>query len=299
MADDIKLFAVVGNPISHSISPKIHNDWIAKHGLKAFYSPLLIQNEADFCKVIPLLPKLGFCGINITVPFKQTAFSICDEIDDSAANIKAVNCIKFSNGNLIGYNTDCFGFAEPLKLIAKNNNLHIKKAIVIGGGGASRAVIQALIDDDIKIDIYNRTQSKLDEILADFTSKQTTTSLVRRFAQNFKGKQNLRQLECTKNMIQKPNITIISGNLNEINLEEYDLIVNATSVGLKDNDLLEINYKTINKNAICYDLIYKKTSLTPFLQEVQNFGVKYIIDGTQMLHLQAAKSFEIWHGFMP
>lgn len=258
---DIKIYGVIGNPISHSISPKIHNKWIEDNNLKAFYTPLLIENINNFVQNLKFLPSFGFCGVNVTIPYKEKAFEICDELNYDAKIIKAVNCIKFQNNKIIGYNTDHFGFFEALKI--KNlTNLKNKNAIVIGAGGASRAIVYSLTNNNYNIDIYNRTIDKLHNIKQDF------------------------------------NVNILQfSNLKDINLEKYSLIINTTSVGLKD-ELLDINYKSLQQNTICYDIIYKKNGLTKFLQQSQEKNCK-IIDGILMLYLQAAKSFYIWNDIFP
>jgi len=253
---DIKLYGVVGNPISHSLSPKIHNSWIENYNLKAFYTPLLIESEQNFEASIKTLPLLGFCGVNITVPYKQNAYSICDELSVEAQSIGAVNCLHFTNNKIIGYNTDAFGFLYPLQC------KQITNALVIGAGGASRAVIYSLKTIGCSVDICNRTFSE-------------AIKLTKHFGCN-----------------------AIESLLSQINLEKYDIIINATSLGLS-NEAIELNYKTAGKTCIFYDIIYKKNSLTPFLQAAKAHNITTTLDGLAMLYAQAAKSFEIWHGIIP
>ena len=252
---DIKLFGVVGKPISHSLSPKIHNSWIETHHLKAFYAPLLIESEQNFEIAIKNLPLLGFCGVNITLPYKQIAYSICNELSAEARAIGAVNCLHFTNDKIIGYNTDAFGFLHPLQ------GKKMQNALVIGAGGASMAVIYALKSINCKVDICNRTFSE-----------------ALRLAKHF-------------------NCNAIKTLLGLADLEKYDIIVNATSLGLK-GEVIDVKYNSAQKTCIFYDIIYKNNAITPFLQNAKNNG-NAVIDGLPMLYAQAAKSFEIWHGIMP
>ncbi len=249
---------VVGYPIKHSLSPMLHNGWIKELGIDAAYIPLLIAPD-DFKDAISGLKKSGFRGLNITLPHKETAYQICDELDESALATNAVNTIVFKDSKTYGYNTDCYGFTQGLLRNSEAFNAANKKAIVLGAGGAARAVIHALKEVGYgHITVFNRTGEKAKQI-AD------------KFSINYDSLENINN-----------------------HLGNASLIVNTTSVGLNLDDGVpfDIDMSHLKAEAIAYDLIYNPAK-TVFLKLAEERGCR-IINGLEMLIFQAIKGFEMW-----
>ncbi len=258
--------ALIGNPVSHSLSPIMQNAAIQYLGLDLIYIAIPCKNE-DIEEVIKSLKKINCKGLNITIPFKQRVFDLCSEISPVAEKVKAINTLKLDFKNeWCGTNTDVDGFMYPLNKL----KLIKKSAIVLGSGGAARSVIQGLIDLKFaKISIIARNKTSLDKLITNFENQI-----------KIKG--------------------WLSGNT-EINnlIEETDLIVNTTPVGMKNTsnniDLLPFGqnfWKNIKPKTVVYDLIYNP-SPTPLLKFCDKKGCK-TIDGTQMLIAQGAKSLSYW-----
>ncbi len=257
--------ALIGNPISHSLSPIMQNAAIQYLNLDLIYIAIPCKNE-DLEVVVNSLKKMNCKGLNITIPFKQKVFDYCDEISPVAKKVKAINTLKLKeNKDWSGTNTDIDGFIYPLKKL----DLIKKTAIVLGSGGAARSVIQGLINLKLsKINIISRNTNSLNELTS-----------------NFKNDIKIKGLLNTNTEID---------NL----IQETDLIVNTTPVGMsKTTNYDELPFgesfwKTINSNTIIYDLIYNP-SPTPFLKYCDRKGCM-TIDGVQMLIAQGAKSLSFW-----
>ena len=258
-------FALIGNPVSHSLSPIMQNAAIQYLGLDLIYMAIPCENE-DLEIVVNSLKKMNCKGLNITIPFKQKVFEICSEISPVAKKVKAINTLKLTeNKDWIGTNTDIDGFIYPLKKL----NLVKKSSIILGSGGAARSVIQGLIELKLsKITIISRKKISLNELIA-----------------NFKKDIEIEGLLSTNNEIN---------NL----IQKTDLIINTTPVGLSNTiNKAEIPFgknfwDSINSKTIVYDLIYNP-SPTPFLKFCDKKGCM-TIDGTQMLIAQGAKSLSYW-----
>ena len=251
-----KKFLVIGNPIGHSLSPKLHNYWIKKNNLKASYDKKLM--EQDEIRQLILDVKEGkIHGLNVTVPFKKTVIPFLDILSDEAKNSQSVNTIYKDKGKIIGDNTDIEGFKiglETTKQVIKN-----KKAFILGAGGVVPSIIIALKKMQIaKIYLSNRTELKALEIKKLF-----------------------------------PEIEIIEWG----RVINFDIIVNATSIGLNERDEINIDYKNISQNKFFYDVIYNPNE-TSFLRRAKQFGAQ-IENGKMMFIYQAQKSFFIWHGILP
>ena len=257
--------ALIGNPVSHSLSPIMQNAAIQYLGLDLIYMAIPCKNE-DLERVVNSLKKMNCKGLNITIPFKQKVFDMCSEISPVAKKVKAINTLKLNdNKDWIGTNTDIDGFIYPLK----NLNLIKKSSLILGSGGAARSVIQGLIKLKLsKITIISRNKSSLNELIT-----------------NFKNDIEIKGLLSTKNEIK---------NL----IQETDLIINTTPVGMSNStniDELPFGqgfWDSINSKTIVYDLIYNP-SPTPFLKFCDKKGCM-TIDGTQMLIAQGAKSLSFW-----
>ena len=257
--------ALIGNPVSHSLSPIMHNAAIQYLGLDLIYMAIPCKDE-DLEIVVNSLKKMNCKGLNITIPFKQKVFNMCSEISPVAKKVKAINTLKLTNDkDWIGTNTDIDGFIYPLK----NLNLIKKSSLIIGSGGAARSVIQGLIKLKLsKITIISRNKSSLNELITNF-----------------------------KNDIEIKGLLDTNNEINNL-IQETDLIINTTPVGMSNtinNDEIPFGknfWDSINSKTIVYDLIYNP-SPTPFLKFCDKKGCM-TIDGTQMLIAQGAKSLSFW-----
>ena len=257
--------ALIGNPVSHSLSPIMQNAAIQYLGLDLIYMAIPCKDE-DLEIVVKSLKKMNCKGLNITIPFKQKVFNMCSEISPVAKKVKAINTLKLTDSkDWIGTNTDIDGFIYPLK----NLNLIKKSSLILGSGGAARSVIQGLIKLKLsKITIISRNKSSLNELITNF-----------------------------KNDIEIEGLLSTNNEINNL-IQETDLIINTTPVGMSNtinNDEIPFGknfWDSINSKTIVYDLIYNP-SPTPFLKFCDKKGCM-TIDGTQMLIAQGAKSLSFW-----
>jgi shikimate dehydrogenase len=251
-----KNFLVIGNPIDHSLSPKLHNYWIKKYKIDAVYEKKLLNNN-EIDSLILDIREEKIHGINITVPFKKKVIPFLDVLSEGAEISQSVNTIYKKDNKIIGDNTDIEGFKlslEKTKLEAKN-----KKALILGAGGVVPSIIIALKKIKIKkIYLSNRTE--------------------------------LKAIELKKNF---PEIEIIKWG----ETLDFDIIINATSIGLKEEDEININYQQISKNKFFYDVIYNPPE-TNFLKNAKKYG-GITKNGKMMFIYQAQKAFFIWHKIVP
>ena len=259
--------ALIGNPVEHSLSPIMQNAAIEFLGLDLVYLAIPCKNE-DFQIVINALKKINCIGLNITIPYKEKAFNLCNEISPIAKKIKAINTLKVNqNKEWIGTNTDIEGFIYPIKEL----NLSGKKSIVMGSGGAARSAVQGLIDLNLtEITVVSRNESNLKKFLNDF--------------KNYKSVKG--------SLANKSTFDLIN---------QADLIINSTPIGMrnfnKNFDELPFGnnfWSSLNSKSIVYDLVYNPR-LTKLLRFSENKGCK-IIDGTEMLVAQGASSLSYWTG---
>ena len=252
----MKKFLVIGNPIDHSLSPKLHNYWIKKNNIEAIYEKQKLE-ESDLENLISQVREKKICGINVTVPFKKTIIPFLNELTPEAEQTHSVNTIYFKNNNVIGHNTDIGGF--EMSIYKSNINLTNKKILILGAGGVVSSIIYALKKMNVsEITLSNRTREK---------------------AENLKS---------------------IFNNLNIIKWGEvsnFDMIINATSLGLNKNDEINLNYSSIHKNKLFYDVIYNPKE-TEFLRTGKNLG-NITINGKLMFVYQAFLAFKIWHKLKP
>ena len=251
-----KKFFVIGNPIEHSLSPKLHNYWIKKNNLKAFYDKKsLVQSEIQ--QLILDIKKEKIQGINVTVPFKKKVIPFLDTLTDEAQNSQSVNTIYKDKDKIIGHNTDIDGFKKGLE--TTNQIIKNKEALILGAGGVVPSIIIALRKMQIsKIYLSNRTKLKALEIKKFF-----------------------------------PEIEIIEWG----KVSNFDIIINATSIGLNKKDEINIDYKNISQNKFFYDVIYNPKE-TNFLRKAKKFGA-HTENGKMMFVYQAQKAFFIWHNILP
>jgi len=264
-----KIIGVIGENIENSLSPLIHNQIILKYSLNFCYLPFQVA-ETDLGEAIQGIRALNIRGINITFPYKEKVIEFLDEVEESARRIGAVNTIVNNKGILTGYNTDVAGFKKSLqdngKFVIKE-----KKAVVLGAGGAARAVTYSFLEEGIKeINIFNRTLVKAEKIKQDFSPFFPGSSI------------NIFSFE-QKDLKDK--------------IKEANLLVNATSIGMAsqlDNTPLP-DEKLFHSNLLVYDLIYHPAK-TLFLRQAERAGAK-IINGLPMLVYQGIESFYLWTGF--
>ena len=256
-----KSFAIIGDPIAHSLSPVLHNYWFNKYNITADYS-LLNINEKDIEIVVKKIRNKELSGVNVTLPYKQKIIPFVDQLVNDAKSTNSVNTIFLDDTNtLVGENTDVFGLqAAYLKEISDAKN---KKALVIGAGGVSPSVIFALQKSKIKnIAIINRTYEK-------------SIFLKKKF--NF--------------------LTILEWGSLQQEISKFDIIINATSLGLKNGNDFEFNFDNVKDNLIYIDTIYNpmETKNLKFLKEnsIKTFN------GLDMFIYQGQKSFYLWNKINP
>ena len=226
---------IIGSPIEHSLSPKLHEYWLKQYGIDGSYEALNVPPEY-LAKTVKALPGKHYVGGNVTIPHKEKVMMLCDEIDQAALAVGAVNTLKFEHGKIKGYNTDVFGFTENLKTQGADLSI-IKSALVIGAGGAARAVIIALMKNNIKASITNRTYSNAEKLSKDFKCQ------------------------------------IINWEDKQKHWGEFQLIVNTTSLGMKGNEALEIDLNNANAECVVNDIVYNPLE-TEFLKHAREVGLK-------------------------
>ena len=252
----IKKFLVIGNPIEHSLSPKLHNYWIKKNNLNASYEKKHLE-ENEIPKLILDLREEKTHGLTVTLPYKKTIIPLVDRLSDEAKECQSVNTIYKNKDKIIGDNTDITGFKIGLE--ATNQNIKGKIALILGAGGVVSSIIIALKKMQIaKIYLSNRTRLKALEIKELF-----------------------------------PEVEIIEWS----KIVNFDIVINATSVGLKEGDEINIDYKNNSQNKFFYDVIYNPKE-TFFLKKAKSFGAQ-IENGKMMFIYQAQKAFLIWHNILP
>ena len=254
----LKTFAVIGDPIDHSLSPTIHNAAYRQLGLECTYIAYRIP-KGQLDVEIDSLKKIKISGFNVTIPHKINVMEYLDELDENCKTIGACNTVINDDGNLKGYNTDMDGFLEPIK----NRNITIQnsKILLFGAGGAARAIIAGLAKEKARhVTIVNRTTEHGLQ-LKEFSGSIGLNSEVKTIEE-----------------------------MNEFHAD-YDLIINSSSLGLK-NESSPIPIKIINQETVVYDIVYKPVN-TELIKESKKKNAE-IIYGYEMLLGQAIRSFEIW-----
>jgi len=263
MAEAPKAF-VTGFPIKHSRSPLIHGFWLKKHGLQGSYQVIETAPEA-FPAFIASLRESGYVGGNVTIPHKETAFALCEMRDAAADAIGAVNTLWFEQGRLCGGNTDAYGFAANLDEYARGWD-SAETALVLGAGGASRAIVHALRSRGFTdIHIVNRTLARAEELAAHFGAGISAHGLD-----------------------EAQHLVATAG-----------LIVNTTPLGMEGHgkDGLALDLTKADPATIVTDIVYIPLE-TPFLRAAGSAGLK-TVDGLGMLLHQAVPGFEHWFGVRP
>jgi len=260
-----ELLGLLGNPLEHSFSPKMHNKTYEKNSMNYLYLPLEIEEE-NIEDVLKGIKHMKFIGFNVTIPYKIKIMKFLDEIDTLAKKIGSVNTVKITNGKLIGFNTDGSGFVKSLQIDSKID-VNKNKFLLLGAGGASRSIAMTLADRGAeKILIANRTVEKAKELSTEVNSK------VRKCCSYV-------DINSIKKMKESTNIV--------------DVIINTTSLGMYPNiEGCPINTELLLKKHLVADIVYNPVK-TKLLKEAENKGCK-IQNGLGMLINQAAEAFEIW-----
>jgi shikimate dehydrogenase len=255
--------AVIGHPIHHSKSPIIHNHWIAEYKLQGEYKAIDIAPEYLKSGVQNLVDE-GYAGFNVTIPHKQEIFKLCKEVDETAKSIGAVNTVVISEGKLFGTNTDAFGFIQNVKQEAFGVDFAHRPCVVLGAGGAARAIIHGLIGAGAqKIILTNRTIEKAQEVAA----------------------------------FNKDIVEVSAWEKRSSVLEDAGFLVNTTALGMKGKDPLEIDLSPLPRDATVSDIVYAPL-MTDLLLQAKNNGHQ-IVTGIGMLLHQARPAFEKWFGVLP
>ena len=252
----MKKFLVIGNPIEHSLSPKLHNYWIKNNSIEATYDKQKLD-ESELEQLIAQIKKEEIHGANVTVPFKKTIIPFLDELSVEAERAQSVNTLYFKNSKIVGHNTDIVGFETSIEK-SKYNVLN-KEVLILGAGGVVPSIILALNKMKVsKIKVSNRSKEKAESL-----------------KKNFK------------------NIELIEWG----ELPNFDMIINATSIGLKKEDNIKQDFSAIARNKFFYDVIYNPSE-TNFLKVGKKLGNK-TLNGKLMFIHQALAAFNVWHGLKP
>lgn len=260
----LKLFALIGDPVGQSLSPAMHNAAFRALGLNCAYINLRVP-KPTLANAIAGVRALGIAGLNVTIPHKISIISLLDELDESANLVGAVNTVKNNRGKLIGFNTDGEGALRALE--EKIDSVKGKEVVLLGAGGAARAIAFSLARVGARLTIANRTVPRAQALASAVEQKLSTNVKVA----------SLNRAELTKA------------------LKNVDVLINATSVGMHpkiDKTLVRANM--MRRGLVVYDIVYKPLR-TKLLREARRAGGK-TIDGLGMLVHQGALAFEIWTG---
>ncbi len=260
----IPLAGVIGAPIAHSRSPALHGYWLRRYGIKGHYIPMEIA-QADLRDALQFLPRVGFVGLNVTIPHKETVLGLADIVTDRAALIGAANTLIFrKDGKIFADNTDGSGFIANLRQEAPQWQPTRGPAALFGAGGAARAVIAALIEVGVpEIRVANRTRARAEALRSDFGAKVMVHEWVQ------------------------------AANM----LDGAVTVVNTTALGMTGKPEFHLPLDALDPRALVTDLVYTPLR-TAFLEEAQAAGCT-VVDGLGMLLHQAAPGFERWFGLRP
>ncbi len=264
MTNKIPLAGVIGAPISHSKSPRLHGHWLRRYGIKGHYIPMEIAS-GDLPDVLKTLPKAGFVGLNVTIPHKEHVLSLADVVTDRAALMGAANTLTWrADGKLQADNTDGQGFIDNIRENAPEWSASDGPVAVIGAGGAARAVVAALLEAGApEIRISNRTKTRAEALRQEFGTKLTVVDWVQ------------------------------AGNM----FDGAATVVNASSLGMVGRPEMRLPLDALSKDALVTDLVYTPLE-TGLLSVAKEKGCR-TVDGVGMLLYQAAPGFERWFGVRP
>lgn len=260
----IPLAGVIGNPIAHSKSPRMHKHWLRRYGLLGDYVPLHVQ-EDDLERVLRAMPQMGFVGANVTIPHKVNVMQYADQVSDRATLVGAANTLIFKDdGTIYADNTDGYGFMANVRQGAPDWNPKAGPAAVFGAGGAARAIIVALADAGVpEIFLSNRTRPKAEALRSEFGTRIKVIDWVQ------------------------------AGNM----LEDAATVVNTTSLGMKGAPDFRVPLDGLRPGTVVTDIVYNPLK-TKLLVEAEAAGCT-TVDGLGMLLHQGVPGFERWFGIRP
>ncbi|HET6237215.1 MAG TPA: shikimate dehydrogenase [Acetobacteraceae bacterium] len=254
-----RLAGIIGWPVEHSRSPRLHGFWLQRHGIDGAYVPLGVR-PGSFPVAVHGLVAAGFAGANVTAPHKLAAFEICDTVEASARRAGAVNTLVFQDGRITGRNTDGLGFIANLR--AHGVDPAAGPALVLGAGGAARAVVAALRDEGVAVTVANRTRERAEALARDLSG-----------------------------------LTEIDWSARSAALADHALLVNTTSLGMFGHELLEIDLDRARRGLAVADIVYVPLE-TPLLAAARARGMP-TVEGLGMLLHQAVPGFAAWFGETP
>ena len=258
----MQYFAVFGNPIAQSKSPAIHQMFAQQVKLNIDYRAILAPIDGFETSAAEFFAQPHHIGANVTMPFKHDAFSMCDVLTNEAKSAQAVNTLFKTAEGILGHNTDGLGLVQDL--IRQQVTLKGQRILVIGAGGAAKGIIAPLFAQDIhSLHIINRNEQRAKELVAQFVSGQ-------------------------------PNWRFTAGGFDSVKHDQYDVVINATSLSM-NGEVPDISNHIYEETTCIYDMVYRKEP-TAFLKHAHQQGSRNVSDGLGMLVGQAAKSFELWTG---
>lgn len=254
-----RLAGVLGWPVSHSRSPRLHGHWLATLGIDGAYLPLPVHPD-HFESAVRALADLGFRGANVTIPHKQAAFTVCDAVDATARRAGAVNTLVFRDGRIEGSNTDGYGFLESVRASAPGWQAGDGPAVLLGAGGAARAVAAALLDAGCpRVTLVNRSRERAEALARDLGGPVAVA--------------------------------------NAPPMDDAALLVNTTSLGMQGQPPLDLDLAPLPVGAVVVDIVYVPLE-TPLLAAARARGLR-AVDGLGMLLHQARPGFAAWFGAAP
>jgi shikimate dehydrogenase len=254
-----RIAGIIGWPVAHSRSPRLHGFWLERHAIDGAYVPLAIRPE-DFAHALRGLLAAGFAGANVTIPHKRAAFAVCDRVDPSAQRAGAVNTLVFREGTITGTNTDGWGFLANLR--AHGVNPAAGPALVLGAGGAARALAATLLETGIRVAIANRAQEHAEALASDL-----------------------------------PGLRVVRWERRSDALSDHALLVNATSLGMRGHPPLQLDVSRAAPALTVADIVYVPLE-TPLLASAVAHGLR-VVEGLGMLLHQAVPGFHAWFGVEP
>jgi shikimate dehydrogenase len=261
---NVPLAGVIGDPIAHSKSPRLHGYWLGRYGIVGQYVPLHARAE-NLAQVLRAMPRMGFVGANVTIPHKEAALALADTVSDQARRIGAANTLTFTeNGGFHADNTDGIGFLANLRQNAPHWQADQGAVMMIGAGGAARAIVVALLDAGApEIILTNRTLARAKALAVEFG----------------------------------PRLRVVDWADTENHLAFAQTVVNTTALGMDGKDAFPFSLYNVQQGAVVTDIVYTPLE-TPFLRAAKAQGC-HVVDGLGMLLHQAAPGFARWFGHMP
>lgn len=254
-----RVAGIIGWPVGHSRSPRLHGYWLEKHGIDGAYIPLPIPPE-HFRDSVRGLMHAGFAGANVTIPHKLAAFEVCDTVDDTARRAGAVNTLTFQDGKITGTNTDGWGFIANLR--AHGVDPKAGPVLLLGAGGGARAITAALLAEGTKVSIANRTAARAEQLVHDL-----------------------------------PGAAILPWEQRDAAVADHVLVINTTALGMEGKDALRLDLSRAAAATAVADIVYVPLE-TPLLRDAKSRGLT-AVEGLGMLLYQGIPGFHAWFGIEP